>query len=208
MKLGLISDTHIPTVAKEIPKEVETAFQGVDMVLHAGDIQVLRALDWLERIAPVYAAEGNNDEGLVDPRIKPVQMLEVEGLTVAVVHVFNYPELPLERFFNGKGDVDVVVYGDTHVPEVIREDGFLRVNPGSPTAPGPNMCHPGDKRRQGRCLDRRTKGSFRRLVETLFVEGHDHPRGAFRAAREVAGRLVSDYVTHGKGPDFGVPESG
>ena len=51
MKLGLISDTHIPTVAKEIPKEVETAFQGVDMVLHAGDIQVLRALDWLERIA-------------------------------------------------------------------------------------------------------------------------------------------------------------
>jgi putative phosphoesterase len=139
MKLGLISDTHIPTVAKEIPKEVETAFQGVDMVLHAGDIQVLRALDWLERIAPVYAAEGNNDDGLVDPRIKPVQMLEVEGLTVAVVHVFNYPELPLERFFNGKGDVDVVVYGDTHVPEVIREDGFLRVNPGSPTAPGPNM---------------------------------------------------------------------
>ena len=137
MKLGLISDTHIPTVAKEIPREVETAFQGVDMVLHAGDIQVIRALDWLERIAPVYAAEGNNDEGLVDPRIKPVQMLEVEGLTVAVVHVFNYPELPLDRFFKGKADV--VVYGDTHVPEVIRENGFLRVNPGSPTAPGPNM---------------------------------------------------------------------
>ncbi len=137
MKLGLISDTHIPTVAKEIPKEVETAFRGVDMVLHAGDIQVGRALDWLERIAPVYAAEGNNDDGLVDPRIKPVHILEVEGLKVGVVHVFNYPELPLDRFFSS--NVDVVVYGDTHVPEVVTENGFLRVNPGSPTAPGPNM---------------------------------------------------------------------
>ncbi len=137
MKLGLIADTHIPTVAKEIPREVETAFQGVDMVLHAGDIQVIRALDWLERIAPVYAAEGNNDDGLVDSRIKPVQTLEVEGLTVGMIHIFNYPELPLDRFFKSK--VDVVVYGDTHVPEVIRQDGFLQVNPGSPTAPGPNM---------------------------------------------------------------------
>jgi len=141
IRIGLISDTHIPTVAKQIPEQVEKAFQGVDLILHAGDIQVARALDWLESIAPVYAALGNNDEGMDDPRIKPVQILHLQGLTIAMVHIFTYPELPLDYFFkrHTQEKVDVVVYGDTHVPEVVREPGLLMVNPGSPTCPGPNM---------------------------------------------------------------------
>ena len=141
VRIGLISDTHIPTVAREIPVQVAQAFQGVDLILHAGDIQVARALDWLESIAPVYAAQGNNDDGLEDPRVKPVQRLQVQGLTIAMVHVFTYPQLTLDYFFKPHTGtrVDVVVYGDTHVPEVIREPGLLMVNPGSPTCPGPNM---------------------------------------------------------------------
>jgi putative phosphoesterase len=126
---------------KEIPDQVITAFQGVDLILHAGDVQVPRALDWLERIAPVICARGNNDGFMDDPRMKPVQLLHLEGLTVAVIHTFTYPKLALDYYYANhfKEKVDVVVYGDSHMERVDWEDGLLMVNPGSPTSPGPNM---------------------------------------------------------------------
>ena len=61
MRIGLISDTHIPDVARAIPRNVSRAFSGVDLILHAGDIQLASVLDELERIAPVLAARGDDD---------------------------------------------------------------------------------------------------------------------------------------------------
>ena len=55
MRIGLISDTRIPGSATEVPPQVTRAFEGVDLILHAGGIQATRVLDWLERIAPVKA---------------------------------------------------------------------------------------------------------------------------------------------------------
>ncbi len=57
MKIGLISDTHSPQVGLYPPEEVERAFAGVDLILHAGDIYSVECLDWLERIAPVLGVE-------------------------------------------------------------------------------------------------------------------------------------------------------
>ncbi|MCI0782007.1 MAG: metallophosphoesterase family protein, partial [Chloroflexi bacterium] len=54
VRVGVISDTHNPSVGVEPPPEVAIAFQGVDVILHAGDIYVPSCLDWLEAIAPVY----------------------------------------------------------------------------------------------------------------------------------------------------------
>ena len=51
MKVGIISDTHNPNVGAEPPPEVATAFQGVDVILHAGDMHVIDVLDWLEESA-------------------------------------------------------------------------------------------------------------------------------------------------------------
>jgi len=56
MKIGLISDTHIPGVVMEVPSKVNKAFEGVDMILHAGNVYTPKILDWLERIAPVKVA--------------------------------------------------------------------------------------------------------------------------------------------------------
>ena len=64
MRIGLISDTHIPEAGKEIWPEIRSAFAGVDLILHGGDITVGRVLDDLETIAPVLAAQGNHDEHL------------------------------------------------------------------------------------------------------------------------------------------------
>ena len=48
MRIGLISDTRIPGIAKEVPPEVIRAFDGVDLILHSGGIQTASVLDWLE----------------------------------------------------------------------------------------------------------------------------------------------------------------
>ena len=72
MRIGLISDTHVPQAASKLPVEVERAFDRVELILYAGDISRLSALDQLERIAPVLAARGDGDNGLVlaDYRVK------------------------------------------------------------------------------------------------------------------------------------------
>ena len=69
MRVGVISDTHNPSVGPEPPGEVVSAFKGVDVIIHAGDIYQPSCLDWLEEIAPVYAVElgqhPENPDGLL-----------------------------------------------------------------------------------------------------------------------------------------------
>jgi len=55
MRIGLISDTHIPTATKELWPQIYEAFRGVDLIMHAGDLMVPEVIDWLEEVAPVMA---------------------------------------------------------------------------------------------------------------------------------------------------------
>ncbi len=148
MRIGLISDTHIPEAGSELPKQVYEALAGVELILHAGDMHVIEVLDWLEKIAPVLGARGNGDgDGARpdfpddDPRVKEAHVLRVEGLVVGLTHGFPLPEeapwTTLDDLMLRKlgQRVDVIVCGDTHVPMNCRREGVLFVNPGSPTLP-------------------------------------------------------------------------
>ena len=61
MRLGLIADTHIPEKRDDLPPQVYEVFQGVDLILHAGDMHIIDGLDWLESVAPVVGARGSGD---------------------------------------------------------------------------------------------------------------------------------------------------
>jgi len=63
MRIGLISDTHIPVAAPRLWPQVYEAFRGVDLIMHAGDLMVPEVIDWLEEVAPVMAVSGNGDYG-------------------------------------------------------------------------------------------------------------------------------------------------
>lgn len=149
MRIGLISDTHIPEARSELWPQVFEAFAGVDLILHAGDIHDLGVIDELGRLAPIHVARGDGDDGgggrpvqPEDDRLRDVWSLEIGGSKVGLTHAMPIPEIPpnitvaraLERLFPRERP-DIVVYGDSHVEAIDVVEGVLCVNPGSPTYP-------------------------------------------------------------------------
>ncbi len=157
MKVGVISDTHNPSAGAEPPPEVAAAFQGVDVILHAGDIYLPACLDWLEKIAPVYAVElGADAHFKEDSRVvDKTRVLHLEGHTIGITHDLLVPGMvqeiteysPVSKHFPQDADlstaleavfdaaVDVVIFGHTHYAVVEEFQGVLMVNPGSPRLP-------------------------------------------------------------------------
>jgi uncharacterized protein len=140
MRIGLISDTHIAWEKKRLSPQVMAAFEGVDLILHAGDIYTHRVLDDLEKIAPVLAALGDDDYPGPDPRVKEKHVLALEGLTVWLVHERPY-HLAYAAEAAGrtpaKGEKterpDIVIFGHEHRVITERTAGILYINSGSPT---------------------------------------------------------------------------
>jgi putative phosphoesterase len=149
MRIGLISDTHIPEACEHLPARVFEVFRGVDLVMHAGDVYVNRVLDELATIAPVIAAVGNGDEGLdghrfklePDDRVQMAHLREIAGLRVGLAHALPTPDETSEEVFaramqsHFGGPVDVLVMGHSHLEGVTRFGRTLVVNPGSATLP-------------------------------------------------------------------------
>lgn len=149
MRIGLISDTHIPEARPELWPQVFDAFREVDLILHGGDIHDLSVIDALNELAPVYVARGNGDDGSGgrdvqpdDGRLREAWTLELGGVAIGLTHALPIPEIPphltLERAIGRlfpEGRPQVLVYGDTHVEAIDEIDGVLCVNPGSPTYP-------------------------------------------------------------------------
>lgn len=150
MRIGLISDTHIPEACEHLPAAVFDVLRGVDLVMHAGDVYVNQVLDELSAIAPVIAAIGNGDEGLDghrfkldanDARVKTAHLIEVDGIRIGLAHALPTPDETSERVFQNAmqshfgGPVDVLVMGHSHLEGVTRFGTTLVVNPGSATLP-------------------------------------------------------------------------
>ena len=151
MLIGLLSDTHIAWPDQTLPAQIRDAFQGVDLILHAGDIWIPRVLDELESVAPVLAAWGDDDMDADlggDNRMMKEPTLILEGITLWIQHTkprygLISPNEQLHSYSlpsNSQGQdpedpPDVVVFGHSHFAEIENYKGVLLINPGSPTLP-------------------------------------------------------------------------
>jgi len=138
MRIGIISDTHIPLNAKELPPQLAEVFAGVELILHAGDVYLSSVLDELGELAPVLAAYGDGESRLhikmgADPRMKKSHTISVEGVCIGLVHHLRFPGASLEKVFGGP--VDIAVCGHTHEASIETHQGVIIVNPGSATLP-------------------------------------------------------------------------
>jgi putative phosphoesterase len=121
--------------AKDLPAPVWEAVDAADVVIHAGDWVSVGALDALEararRLVGVY---GNNDGPALRARLPEVARIELGGVRFAVVHETGPATGREKRCARAYPDVDVLVFGHSHIPwDTTADTGLRLLNPGSPT---------------------------------------------------------------------------
>jgi putative phosphoesterase len=119
--IGVISDTH-----GVLRPQAFEALRGVAHILHAGDVGTPEVLDELRKLAPVTAVRGNVDGGGWARGIPFNEVVEIEGVSIYILHILA--DLDLKPEAAGFG---VVVYGHSHKPASEVKNGVLYFNPGS-----------------------------------------------------------------------------
>jgi uncharacterized protein len=133
-RIGVISDTHIPRAALSLPPRVKEIFKGMDMILHAGDLETPSVLDDLALIAPVTAVCGNMDRSPETSPIKRVVDIAGEDVSIGLIHGWGAPyDLPLRVLGEFDKKIGCIVFGHSHQPFNEYVGGVLMFNPGSPT---------------------------------------------------------------------------
>jgi hypothetical protein len=154
VKIGVVSDTH-----GFFDPRLEALLAGVELILHAGDVDKQQVLDELERIAPVRAVRGNMDP----PQLAlPLRMTStLGGVQVELLHQLPATQTELEKWAHhgrvegfaprGQGALlrsfdyhtRLVIFGHSHAPCAVALAGKLFFNPGSaskPRVPLPRCC--------------------------------------------------------------------
>ena len=143
MRLLLISDTHLPTRARDLPAEVWAAVDAADVVIHAGDWMSVDLLDQLaDRAARLIGCWGNNDGDDLRARLPERADVTLDGVRFTVTHETGASAGRDERMARLYPETDVLVFGHSHIPwDATASTGLRLLNPGSPT----------DRRRQPHC---------------------------------------------------------
>ncbi|MEV6538984.1 metallophosphoesterase [Streptomyces sp. NPDC051665] len=135
MRLLLMSDTHLPKRAKELPAQLLAELPHADVVFHAGDWVDTETLDLLEsRSRRLIGVHGNNDGPELRARLPESAHVELGGLRFGAVHETGPAQGREARCAARFPDLDVLVFGHSHIPWDTTAAGGLRLlNPGSPT---------------------------------------------------------------------------
>jgi putative phosphoesterase len=133
-RLAVISDTHIPVRAFDLPATAWRVIESSDGVLHGGDIMSAEFLGRLrERSRQLWAVRGNNDH---DPPLRDLPdtaELDLDGVRLAMVHDSGTSHGRRQRLRSRFPGARVVVFGHSHMPLLDDDGDLLLLNPGSPT---------------------------------------------------------------------------
>ena len=141
-RVVVLADTHLPRRARDLPPEVWDAVERADLVVHAGDWVDVTTLDRLEsRSRRLLACWGNNDGAELRARLPEVARATVEGVRLAVVHETGARQGREQRMRAAHPDIDLLVFGHSHIPWDTTHAGLRLLNPGSAT----------DRRREPSC---------------------------------------------------------
>lgn len=138
MQVALVSDSHVPERADDVPDEVLNACEDADMTVHAGDFTSPDAYEAFDETGELVAVYGNMDEVLDLPR---VDSFAAGGVGFVVIHgtgsPINYEERVTETARDEVGDDAVAVSGHTHEVTDETYEGVRILNPGSCTGAMP-----------------------------------------------------------------------
>ncbi|MFF8278510.1 metallophosphoesterase family protein [Streptomyces lateritius] len=135
MRLLLTSDTHVPARARSLPGALLAGIDEADVVIHAGDWTDEATLDLFQsRSRRLIGVFGNNDGPPLRRRLPEVARAELAGLRFGVVHETGAAGGRERRCAERFPDLDVLVFGHSHIPwDSVAPGGLRLLNPGSPT---------------------------------------------------------------------------
>jgi hypothetical protein len=138
MQVALVSDSHVPGRAAEIPDAVLQACEDADMTAHAGDFTSTEAYDEFDATGKLVAVRGNMDSV---PNLPRVETFAAGGVEFAVTHgtgaPFGYEDRVAEAARDAAGEDTVAVCGHTHEVTDKMHEGIRLLNPGSCTGAPP-----------------------------------------------------------------------
>jgi hypothetical protein len=102
------------------------ALQGVQHIIHAGDVGAPEILGELATIAPVTAIRGNIDKDAWARTLRETEVVEIGGVSIYVLHDLAQLDLKPEA-----AGFRVVIFGHSHVAKEEMRKGVLYFNPGS-----------------------------------------------------------------------------
>jgi putative phosphoesterase len=138
MQVAIVSDSHVPERADEVPDEVLNACEDADMTAHAGDFISQDVYDTFDATGEFVSVRGNMDSV---PNLPRTDTFVAGGVEFVVIHgtgsPARYEERVVEAARSEAGEDAVAVCGHTH--EVMDEvhDGVRLLNPGSCTGAPP-----------------------------------------------------------------------
>ncbi len=157
MLIAIVADTHLPRGTWKLPRQCVKRLRAAELILHAGDLSALSALDELSALGPpVVAVHGNVDEPALVERLPAELEVEVDRARLAMTHDAGPARGRAARLRTRFPRADAVVFGHSHIPLHESSGDFQIFNPGSPT----------DRRRQ----PQRTMGLARVEGKTIAFE--------------------------------------
>jgi putative phosphoesterase len=130
IKVGVLSDTHLNRPTDDFKVTIGKIFSDVDMIIHAGDMTGVPVNEFLSNW-DLRAVSGNMDD--YDLRaILPARRIEnVSGRRIGIMHgggsPFGLDQLVLRSF----EDVDIIIFGHSHIPMYSKKGDIYLINPGS-----------------------------------------------------------------------------
>ena len=136
-RIGVVSDSHVPVRACTLPLALFARLEGVELILHAGDLVVERVLQELEELAPVVAVAGNMDPPPLRGKLHRRVLLECGGQQIGLIHGDGWRRQPRERAeaVFSRLRPQAIVFGHSHEPLCEYAGETLLFNPGSCTDP-------------------------------------------------------------------------
>ncbi len=130
MKIGVLSDTHLTSVTEDFKKMLKGQFSDVDVMIHGGDMTSIAVYDYLSNW-DLRAVRGNMDDYDLGALL-PVKRIEtIMGKRIGIIHGRGSPHTIEDAVFGEFRDVDIIVFGHSHVPANIKRGGMAMFNPGS-----------------------------------------------------------------------------
>lgn len=133
MKILVLSDTHIPVAAQDLPEEIYKATEDVDMIFHAGDLIDAGVLEKLKSLKETRAVCGNMDSEELSMALNTKEIINIGKFKIGLIHGYGAPSEIMPTVRREFDKIDVLVFGHSHAAMNVKKDGVLYFNPGSPT---------------------------------------------------------------------------